>query len=148
MGRVVLHPGEEGWPKIEADAGVVVNDFYDVAFAVEDAGGRIGRITLGGNALVPVMVGIRGILDFHRFQPGVFPRRLIKVAVDAEISFHGTGCLDADCGTHDGNRPIIQRTVNKKVLRPFMTSGQPGNLPGKVREKDKLRRGAYRAPKL
>ncbi len=88
VGGVVLHPGKQGGSEIEADAGIVVNDLDDVSLVVEDAGGRVGRITLRRDALVPVVVGVGGILDFHRFQPGVFPRRLIEVTMDAEISFH------------------------------------------------------------
>ena len=65
-----------------------VNDLDDVTLAIEDAGGGVGRITFGRDALVPIMIGVGRILDFHRFQPGIFPRRLIEVTVDAEISFH------------------------------------------------------------
>ena len=60
--RVVLHPGQQRRPEVEADAGVVVDDLCDPASFVEDPRGAVGQITLGGNALVPVVVGRGGIL--------------------------------------------------------------------------------------
>ena len=51
--------------------------------------GGVGRVAFGGDALVPIVIGIGGILQFDGFQPGIFARRLIKMPVNAEITlFH------------------------------------------------------------
>ena len=34
------------------------------------------------------MVGIGGILQLDGFEPGIFPRRLIKMTVNADVAFH------------------------------------------------------------
>ncbi len=83
-----LEPDEQGRAEIEADFGVVVDDLLDVPFAVENARGGIGGVALGGDALVPVVVRVGGILEFDGFEPGIFPRRLVEVAVDADVAIH------------------------------------------------------------
>jgi hypothetical protein len=34
------------------------------------------------------MIRISGILKFDGFEPGILPRRLVKMAVNANVSFH------------------------------------------------------------
>src|ERR1700693_5940477 len=86
--RAVLHPRKQGRAAVETDAGVVVDDLCDPARLVEDPRGAVRQITLGGNALVPVVVGRGGILELDRFQPGVFTWRLVKVTMDTQITCH------------------------------------------------------------
>ena len=43
---------------------------------------------LGGDALVPVMIRIGGFLELDGFQPGIFPGRLIKMAMNTKITVH------------------------------------------------------------
>ena len=85
-GSEVFEPAEQGGPEVEAHARVVVDDADDLMLVVDDAGGAVGGITLGGDALVPVMVGRGGFLKLDGFKPGVLARRLVEVAVDAEIT--------------------------------------------------------------
>ena len=85
-GREVFKPTEQRGAEVEAHARVVVDDADDLALLVDDAGGTVGGVALGGDALVPVMVGGGGVLELDGFEPGVLARRLVEVAVDAEIA--------------------------------------------------------------
>jgi hypothetical protein len=86
---VFFKPGEEGGTEVEADAGVVVDDADDLLALVEHAAGAVGGVALGGDALVPVMEGSGGVLGLDGFEPGIFARRLVEVAVDAEVAGGG-----------------------------------------------------------
>ena len=88
-GRVFAEPTEEGRPEVEAHAGVVVDDAGDLVFDVDDAGGTVGGVALGADALVPVVVGSGRVLGFDGFQPGIFARGLVEVAMNADESFCG-----------------------------------------------------------
>ena len=85
-GGVVVEPTEQGGAKVEAHAGVVVDDADDDVLLVDDAGGSVGGVALGGDAVVPVVVGGGGLLDFDGFEPGVFARRLVEVSVDTDVA--------------------------------------------------------------
>ncbi len=82
--RVLLEPAEQRGAEVEADARVVVDDAHDLVFVVDDARGAVGRVALGADALVPVVVGSGRVLRLHRLQPGILARRLVKVAVNAD----------------------------------------------------------------
>src|SRR4051794_15221577 len=88
LGHFVLYPGEERRAEVEADLRIVADNARDVPLAVHDSRGGVRRVTLGGDALVPVVVRVGGILEFHPFQPGILPWWLIEVAVNAQIFFH------------------------------------------------------------
>jgi hypothetical protein len=90
FGGAVGHPREQSGANVEADAGVVVDDADDAIVGGENAGGGVGRITLGGDALVPVVIGISRVLLLDQLKPGVLTRRLIKMTVNTEISVHIT----------------------------------------------------------
>ena len=83
-----FQPREQGGAEIETDLGVVVHQPFDPALGVEDARHGIGRIALGGDALVPVVVGVGGILQLDGFEPGILPRRLIEMTMNADVTFH------------------------------------------------------------
>ncbi len=85
--RVFLEPTEERGSEVKADARVVIDDAHDLIFHVEHAGRAVGRIALGADALVPVVVRSRTVLRLHRLQPGILARRLIKVAVNTNEAF-------------------------------------------------------------
>ena len=85
-GSFVGEPLEQGGAEVEAHAGVVIDDADDLVLAVGDAGGAVGGVTLGGDALVPVVVGRGGVLDLDGFEPGVLARRLVEVAVHADVT--------------------------------------------------------------
>ena len=55
-----------------------------------------GRVALGGDALVPVVVRIGRVLDLDRLEPGVLARRLVEVPVDADEAVHSDVRLDED----------------------------------------------------
>ena len=88
FGRFGFEPGEQSGAEVEADAGVVVDQLDDAVVAVDDPRYRVGRVALGGDALVPVVIGIGRVLQLDGFEPGVFPGRLVEVAVDADLAFH------------------------------------------------------------
>ncbi len=86
-----LEPGEQGGTEVEAHAAVVVEDADDLVAGVGDARGAVGGVALGGDAFVPVVVGGGGLLELDGFEPGVFTRRLVEVAVDADEADVGGG---------------------------------------------------------
>ena len=90
-GGLVFEPGEEGRAEVEAHVAVVVEDADDLVAGVGDARGAIGGVALGGDALVPVVVGGGGLLKLDGFEPGVFAGRLVEVAVDADKAGVGGG---------------------------------------------------------
>jgi hypothetical protein len=47
-------------------------DEYDknLPLVIDDPGISIGPVALGGNPLIPVVVGVSRVLPFHVFQPG------------------------------------------------------------------------------
>ena len=84
-------PLEQGGAEVEAHAGVVVDDADDFVLAVGDAGGAVGGVALGGDAVVPVVIGRGGVLDFDGFEPGILARRLVEVAMHADVAVGGRG---------------------------------------------------------
>ena len=55
---------------------------------VKNAGGGVGRVTLRVDALVPVVIGVGGILQLDDFEPGILAGRLIKMTMNAKITVH------------------------------------------------------------
>ncbi len=84
--RVLLQPAHQRRPEVKTDARVVVHDALDLIFVVHDSRRAIGRVALRADALVPVVVRRGRVLGLHRFQPGILPRRLVKVTVNADES--------------------------------------------------------------
>ena len=72
--RVERLPGERG-DEVILDQVLLVTD-----------GDAVGAIALGGDAGIPVVKGGGAGLHFDLFDPGIFPGRLIKMAVDDHIS--------------------------------------------------------------
>jgi hypothetical protein len=87
-GRVLLQPGEQRRAEIETDLCVVIGELYDLVFGIQDARDGVRRVAFGGDALVPVMIRIGGVLQLDSLKPRVFPRRLVKVSVNTNIAFH------------------------------------------------------------
>ena len=83
-GRVLPEPAQQGGAEVEAHARVVVDDADDLVFVVDDAGGAVGGVALGADALVPVVIGGGGVLGLDRLQPWILARRLVKVAMNAD----------------------------------------------------------------
>jgi len=55
---------------------------------VENARRSIRLVALGRDPLIPVVIRMCRILHFNYFQPGILPRGLVKVGVDADVTFH------------------------------------------------------------
>ena len=85
--RIFFEPREQGRPEVEADPRIVVHDANDLVLAVDDARGPVGRIAFGGDPFIPIVVGRGRILGLDGFKPGIFSRRLIKMAVNADVAF-------------------------------------------------------------
>src|SRR5579862_1705121 len=82
-------PGEKRGAEVEADFRIIVDDVDDVLIAIKNAAGGVGRVAFRGDALVPIVIGISGILNFDGLKPGIFARRLVKMRVNAEVTlFH------------------------------------------------------------
>jgi hypothetical protein len=91
-----FHPGKERRTEVEADLRIVVDNVHDPFLRVQDAGGGVRRVTFRGDLFIPIMVGIRGILEFNLLQPRVFSGRLIKMAMDAYITIHSVFSIYED----------------------------------------------------
>ena len=89
----VVQPAKEGGSEVIAHPGVVVHDADDLVFFVGDARRSVGCVALGCDAVVPVVVGGGGVLDLDGFEPGVFARGLVEVAMDADEAGSFGGCL-------------------------------------------------------
>jgi hypothetical protein len=83
-----FHPGEKRGSKIEADLGIVVDDIDNSLIVIQNPRGRIWRVALRGDAPIPVVIGIGGVLNFYLFEPGIFSRGLIEVPMNANIAVH------------------------------------------------------------
>ena len=84
VGVGFFEPGEQGRAEIPGNAVVIIADFGDPACAVLDAGGCIRFVTFERNALVPIVIRPRSLLLLNHFEPCIFPRRLIKMAVNTD----------------------------------------------------------------
>src|ERR1041385_6834228 len=86
--HLVLHPGQQRRPEVDADLRIIVGDLGDTTLAVQDASRRVWTVTFGSDALVPIVIGRGRILKLDAFQPGILARRLIKVTMNADEFFH------------------------------------------------------------
>src|SRR5882757_1655185 len=98
--RLRFQPREQRWTKVEADLGIVVDDLEYPPLIIDDSRRAIRGVALGGDTLVPIVKGIRRGLRFDGLQPRILSRRLIKVSMDANVTFHKQliGCAP---GTRD-----------------------------------------------
>src|SRR5262249_36066376 len=80
------HPGQEGRAEVEAHPGVVVEQIDDLTATVDQAGAPVGSVALAGDALVPVVVGMGGVLNLDRLQPRILAWRLIEVPMNADVA--------------------------------------------------------------
>src|SRR6202000_802746 len=84
--RIVLQPGKQRGPEVEADTPVIIQNARDAVFAIENASSPVRGVALRSNALIPVVVRSSRVLRLNRLKPGIFPRRLVKMAVNADIA--------------------------------------------------------------
>ena len=94
----VLHPREKRRAEIEADLGVVADDLFNPFTLTHDAGRGVGCVAFERDALVPIVVRMRRILQLDGFQPGVFTRGLIEVPVNADEFLHVASCFEIQSG--------------------------------------------------
>src|SRR5205085_11931889 len=87
-GSVVFQPGKKCGTEVEADALVIVGDANDPTITRQDARRAVRSVALCGDALIPVVERIRGILQLDGFQPGVLPRGLVKMTMNAKKALH------------------------------------------------------------
>jgi len=80
----LLQPREQGRSEVEGNVVVVVDDVRDAPGPVLDARCAVRRVALGGDALVPVVEGVRRVLNLDVLDPRVLARRLVEVAVQAD----------------------------------------------------------------
>ena len=65
---------------------IIIDDIQDPPLAVVDPGHAVGAVALRGDAGIPVVVGGGAGLHFDLLDPGIFPGRLIEMAVDDHVS--------------------------------------------------------------
>jgi len=102
-GSEIGEPAQECGAEVVAHARVVVEDAYDLALLVLNARGAVGRVALAGDALIPIVIRGCGVLHLNGFKPGVFARRLIEMAVDADVTRGRSGFRFLDCGANSRN---------------------------------------------
>src|SRR6266404_387954 len=81
---VPLEPRHQCRPEVEAHLFIVADKLDDLPLSVEDSSDRIRRVALGGDSLIPIVIWSSRVLYLDVFEPGVFARRLVEVAVDAD----------------------------------------------------------------
>ena len=92
-GRTAVQPGKESRSDVERDVLEVVDDVEDALVLANPSGGRVGRVALPCDPLVPVVIGRRRVLDLDRFKPRVLARRLVEMAVDRNEAFAGRSAI-------------------------------------------------------
>src|SRR2546423_12218153 len=80
---MLLKPTQQCWAKVETDVRVVIYKPLPCCSFV-DANGSVRTIAFSMNALVPVVKRCGAWLLFYYSRPGIFARRLIKMAVHDE----------------------------------------------------------------
>jgi hypothetical protein len=83
---VFFQPRKQGGSKVETYVLIVADRLPQPSPLVENSSVRIGRIALFSYPRVPVMKGVSGFLSLDRVQPGILSRRLIEVAMNANVS--------------------------------------------------------------
>src|SRR5690348_3539624 len=106
MRSFLLHPEQERRSEVEADLGVVVHQLHDALLVIQQSRYGIRRVTFRGDALVPVMVRVSGVLKFDRFERWILSRRLIEVAVNANIP-HDSSPERSGSNTTKLRRPMV-----------------------------------------
>src|SRR5256886_3028533 len=84
VGPVTVEPGQERGARVERDLLKVVDDVEHAVPLAHPPRRGVGRVTLGGHPLVPVVVRRRRVLHLDGIEPGVLAGRLVEVAVDDE----------------------------------------------------------------
>src|SRR5437588_4968347 len=85
---LIRQPCQQRWAEVEADMAIIVRDFLDVLKTIQNSRHAVGGVTFCGDAFVPVMEWVCGVLQFDKFQPRVLARRLVEVSVNTNISVH------------------------------------------------------------
>src|SRR6266511_2268074 len=89
LGSLPLEPGQQCRAKVETDARIVVDDLRDPALPIQNPRSAVRPVALRGNAFIPVVVRLGGVLGLDRLQPWVFAWRLIKMTMNADKTLHG-----------------------------------------------------------
>ena len=82
---LLLQPRKKRRAKVKADFLVIVDDPHDAVVRIQNSCRGVRRVAFSRHPLVPVVVGIGGILELHRFKPGVLPWWLVKMTVNANV---------------------------------------------------------------
>ncbi len=81
-------PGQQSRPEIETHLRIIAYDVYNLVLVIEYPRRGVLPVTFLRYLLVPVMIRIGRILQLHVLQPGILPRRLIKMSVNAYVFIH------------------------------------------------------------
>ncbi|MBI4642731.1 MAG: hypothetical protein HY743_03120 [Deltaproteobacteria bacterium] len=82
---------------------IIVDNVKNTALVVEDAGATVGGIAFDVDAGIPIVVRMGAGLHFYLLNPGVFPGRLIEMAVNDDVAL---GAFFREQGFH-----ILSRTL-------------------------------------
>src|SRR5438105_1506088 len=78
---MLLKPTQQGWAKVETDVRVVIYRPLP-CFSFVDANESVRTIAFSMHALVPIVKRCGAWLVFYYSRPGIFARRLIKMAMN------------------------------------------------------------------
>ena len=132
---IFLEPTQQRRAEVEAHARVVVHDARDLVFCVDDARGAVGRVALGADALVPVVVGSGRVLSLDRLKPGILAWRLVKMAVNANEALSSRHGHQIYCGAQSAWR--LLKPFYGQSARAIGTSAlwAQSSWPGRTRAK-------------
>ena len=81
---LAFEPGEQRGADVEGDLLVGVDDVEDAVVRAHAPRRGVRRVALDRDAIVPVVPGVRRVLDLDGFEPGIFARGLVEMPVDGD----------------------------------------------------------------
>src|SRR4030095_9127836 len=105
-------------PKIEAHLLIVVYKLGDSLMTVQDTGGRVWSVALGGDSLVPIVIWRRGVFDLDVFKPGIFAGWLIEVPVYTNKAIGHITVSPDQCVFRNGVAARATSSSNRNVFWP------------------------------
>jgi len=94
---LAFQPTKQGRAEVSRDTLVVADDARNPAFVIEEPGRAVRGVAFAVYPLVPVMKGVGGVLFLDLFEPGMLAKRLVEVAVNADVPFDSLS-LFLTCG--------------------------------------------------
>ncbi len=82
-----FQPAQQTRSEIKTDPGIIIDNIYDPLPLIQNASRCIRSIAFFGDSLIPVVKWRGRLLALNFFQPGILTGGLIKMAVNADVTF-------------------------------------------------------------